>query len=458
MRELLALAGPIIVVQVGLMAMGVADTIMVGHVSATALSAVALGNVYFFAIAVFGMGMLMGLDPIVAQAVGAGDRPPIARAVQRGFLIAIALSVVASLLLLPAEPLLRMLGQPPDVVPLAAAYALVSIPGTLPFFAFIVVRQTLQAMGHLRPIVLSIVAANVANLALNWTLIFGHLGFPELGVVGAAWATSLSRLVMVLLLIASGWRELRPLVVPLRRDTWSPKPLLRMLTLGTPIGVQHQLEYGAFGVVALMMGWMGSAQMAGHQVAINLASLTFMVPLGVSAAAAVLVGRAVGRADPFVMRSAAAASLAAGAGFMTIFASVLLFAPGALARIYSSDPAVVAIASVLIPLAGVFQVFDGLQVVATGVLRGLGDTRAPMVVSVLGFWFIGMPVSLYLGFRTPAGPSGLWWGLVAGLAAVATFLLLRVRSRLGRAIDRVVIDDQAPFATGDERGPVSAAS
>ena len=456
LRELLSLAMPIVLVQVGLMAMGVVDTIMVGHVSATALSAVALGNVYFFALAVFGMGMLMALDPIVAQAVGAGDEPAVARAVQRGLLIAVAVSLVTSALLLPAEPVLRTLGQPPEVVPLAASYAVVSIPGTLPFFAFIVLRQTLQATGHVRPILMSILAANVVNGLLNWMLIFGRLGLPALGAIGSAWATSVSRLLLVVLLGVAGWRQLRHRVFPLRREALSRRPLVRMLALGAPIGVQHQLEYGAFGVVALLMGWMGARQMAGHQIAINLASITFMVPLGVSGAAAVLVGRAVGRGDPVALRRASSAALVSGAAFMMVSAAAFLAAPRYLARVYSSDPEVVAIAALLIPIAGVFQVFDGLQVVATGVLRGLGDTRAPMVVAILGFWLLGMPVSLFLGFRAGAGPAGLWWGLVVGLGAVALFLMARVHLRLGRALERVIIDDAG--STEREHVVSSAAS
>jgi MATE family multidrug resistance protein len=227
---------------------------------------------------------------------------------------------------------------------------------------------------------------------------------------------------------------------PFLPETLALRPLARMALLGGPIGVQWQLEYGVFAVVALMMGWLGTAAMAGHQIAINLASLTFMVPLGVSAAAAVLVGQAVGRGDAGEARGAARAALWCGVGFMAVSAVVLLAIPEALARMYTRDAGVLAVAGVLIPIAGVFQVFDGTQVVGSGILRGIGDTRAPMVVNLLGFWLIGLPVSLWLGFRTPLGPAGLWWGLVAGLAAVAVFLLLRIRTRMRRELARVVID------------------
>jgi len=218
--------------------------------------------------------------------------------------------------------------------------------------------------------------------------------------------------------------------------------LARMVRLGAPIGVQFFLEFGAFGAIGILMGWMGAVAMAGHQVAINLASLTFMVPLGISQASAVLVGQGVGRGDPDGARRAAGAGLLLGVGFMVVTAVLFLSLPEFFALIYTDDTKVVALAALLIPLAGVFQVFDGLQVVSSGVLRGVGDTRSPMIVNLLGFWCLGMPVSLWMGFRTPAGPRGLWWGLVVGLAAVALILLYRIRTQLGGDLKRIVIDEE----------------
>jgi MATE family multidrug resistance protein len=225
-----------------------------------------------------------------------------------------------------------------------------------------------------------------------------------------------------------------------------------MLRLGVPIGCQMVLEFGAFACVALMMGWLGTREMAGHQVAINLASLTFMVPLGTADAASVLVGQAVGRGDPAGARGAAASALLCGAGFMSLTAIAFLTLPGPLARLYTDDATVLAVAAALIPLAGVFQVFDGLQAVAGGILRGLGETRVAMLVNLLGYWGLGLPVSYLLGFRLGLGPAGLWWGLVIGLAVVATVLLTRVRIALARRQTRVVIDAPADAAAGAVRG------
>jgi MATE family, multidrug efflux pump len=439
-RALLALGLPVIVVQVGMMTMGVVDTVMVGHLSAQALAAVALGNLYFFGSAIFGMGTLMALDPVVAQAVGAGDSVAVSRGVQRGVILAVLLCVPTAALLFPAGAVLAAVRQPVEVAPIAGAYARVSIPGTLGFFAFIVFRQSLQALGRLKEIVAAVLIANVANAALNWVLIYGHVGFPALGAVGSAWATSVSRWLMAGLLLALGWRELRPFLFPIRSESLDPRPLWRMFLLGAPIGAQHQLEYGVFGLVGLMMGWLGTTQVAAHQIALNLASVTFMVPLGLSSAAAVVVGRAVGREDRAEATSAARAALACAVVFMSATAMAFILAPHFLAGLYTRDGAVLGLAAMLLPLAGVFQVFDGIQVTSIGILRGLGDTRAPMIIGLLGYWVIGLPVSLWLGFELGEGPVGLWWGLVLGLVVVAIFLVIRVRLRLRQPLQRVHID------------------
>jgi len=454
LADLLRLAVPVVVVQVGIMLMGVVDSIMVGHLSATALASVALGNMYFMGLAIFGMGVLLALDPLVAQAVGAGDHPAIARALQRGLVLALVLTVPCGALLLTAERVLTGIGEPPEVVPGAALFARIMIPSVLPFLVFIVFRQTLQALGRLRAIVAVIVLANLLNGLLDWVLIFGHLGAPAMGVAGSAWATTLSRWAMVAGLIAFSWQDLRSHLLPLRPELGHWRPLARMFGLGLPIGLQFMLEWGVFGTVMMLMGRLGTVPVAAHQIAINVASLTFMVPLGVSAAAAVLVGRAVGRGDgPGAVREARAA-LTIGVAFMSAMALLLLALPGPIARLYTQDLAVITLAATLLPIAGAFQIFDGTQVVSIGILRGLGDTRAPFVIAVLGFWLLGFPVSLWLGFRTSLGAAGLWWGLVVGLVAVAALLLLRLRARFRREIGRVHVDEPTP-ASGS--GVTSAA-
>jgi MATE family multidrug resistance protein len=445
LTELVRLALPIAVVQVGMMAMGALDTIMVGRVSATDLAAVATGNLYFFGIAVFGMGILFALDPVIAQAVGADDEAGVARGVQRGGLIALALTLIATLLLIPAGPFLTLARQPADVVPVAAGYAHGLIPGMFAFYGFVVLRQSLQAMGRVRAIVVTVVVANVVNGVLNWALIFGHFGFPPLGAVGSAYGTSVSRWFMMLMLLAVGWPLLGPTLRPFRREALATRPLVRTLKVGAPIGAQQCLEFGVFGAAGLLMGLIGTVAIASHQVALQLSALTFMIPVGVAQATSVIVGQAVGRGDPHAARRAVGAGLATGVGFMAFTAVMFLALPGPFARVFSDDPEVVALAALLLPIAGVFQVFDGLQVVAAGALRGVGDTRVPMILNLVAFWIVGLPVSALLGFGAGLGPRGLWWGLALGIGVVAVLLAFRIRRRFGRELRRLVIDDDTPF-------------
>jgi MATE family multidrug resistance protein len=440
LKELVDLAFPVAVAQVGMMFQGVVDSIMVGRVSPRDLAAVSLGNVYFFAAVVFGMGVLFALDPVVSQALGAGDEEGVARGTQRGILLALALSALASVALLPAGFLLRLFQQPAEVVPVAAGYALACIPGVLPFYLYIVQRQVLQAMGRLRPVLWAMLIANLANVFFNWVLVFGNLGAPRLGAVGAGWASSGSRLVMAATIGAFAWPVLRRQLLPFRAESLRWRPLASMVRLGAPTGVQMQLEFGAFATAGLAMGLLGTVAVAGHQVALNLASLTFMVPVGIAQAVAVLVGRAVGREDPWAARRAAGAGLIVGAGFMSITALIFLLAPGPLARLYSPDAAVIALGASLLPIAGIFQVADGVQVVAAAALRGIGDTRAPMLVNLFGFWAVGLPIGLFMAFRGRLGPPGVWWGLAIGLAVVAVLLTRRVRVRFGRDLRRLVFD------------------
>ena len=442
------LAVPVVMAQVGLMLMGVVDTLMVGRVSAEALAAVALGNLYFTTLVVPASGTLMVLDAVVAQAVGARDSEGVARGVQRGFVLAMAIGLLISVVLLPVRPMLVLFHQPTALIPVATSYVLISILGVFPFLAFVVLRQSLQAMGQMRVLVSVIVVANLMNALLNWVLVYGHLGSPALGASGSAWATLVSRWVMVTLLVGFGWRALHASVVPWRRETLHMAPLLAMARLGLPIGLQQGLEFGAFAAIGVLMGVLGTVEMAAHQIAINIASLTFMVPLGVGAAAAVRVGHAAGAGDADAARESARAALVCGVGFMVCTAVAFLLVPAAIAAQYTHEAAVAALAATLIPVAGVFQVFDGIQAVSAGVLRGLGDTRAPFVINLAGFWLAGFPVSVALGFWTPLGAVGLWWGFVAGLGVVAVLLLLRVRSRMRGTIARTSLEaDVMHFAT-----------
>ena len=437
-RELPAvarLAGPVVAVQLGLMLMGVVDTMMLGRLSAAALAAGALGHAFSIGILMFGSGVLMALDPLVAQAHGAGDRASIAGHLQRGLLLALALAAVLSVPLWAARPFFLMLGQQPAVAEGAAAYSRGIVFGAPAFLLFVAARQTLQAISVVRPAVVAIVAGNLVNVAGNWALIYGHLGAPALGVQGSALSTSLARWVMLLVLVVAGRRAIAPYWQGLTREAAASFPgYWQKLRLGVPIGVQLMLEIWVFILVAFMMGALGIAELAGHQIAINLASLSYMVPLGISAAAATRVGNAVGRRDTAGALLAARVCLGLGVGVMAGFGLLFWTAPRALAGLYSEDPAVLAMAAALLPIAAAFQVFDGCQVVCLGVLRGIADTRGPTVVSLVSYWLVGLPIAWWLGVPCGWGPRGLWWGLTAGLAAAAALLLARIATRFRREI------------------------
>ena len=440
LREMARLATPIVLVNVGLQGMGFVDVMMLGRVSAVHLASAALGNFYFFITSIVGIGLLMALDPVVAQAVGARDEPGIARGVQRGLLLTLAVTVAIALTYIPAEAVLGLLGQPEEVTPLAAAYVRWCIPGLLPFFAFNALRQVLQALRRVRPIVVAVLVGNIANAGLNWVLIFGHLGFEPGGVVGSSQGTAIARWIMLLVLLASCWPVIRPRVVPWLAESLQLAPLWRMLKLGSPIAVQLFAEAGAFGIVTVMTGWMGTTTLAGHEITLSLAALTFMVPMGVAAAAAVMVGHAVGAGDVAESRRDAVAALAVGVGFMAAMGIVFWLIPGALAAAFTTDPATRLMATTLIPIAAVFQVFDGTQVISASILRGAGDTRVPMILHTLSFWAVGIPLGALVAFGYDGGAPGLWWGLTAGLAAAAVLQLARVRVKLGGEVGRVVIE------------------
>lgn len=438
--ELMRLASPIVTIQLGLTAMGAVDTLMVGQYSAVALGGVALGNLYSFGWAIFGMGTLLALDPLVGQAIGAGDYAAVRRSLQRALVLAACLTIPTTLALASVGPVLRLVGQPAELIPIAVGYVYRTAPSVLPFFVFIVLRQTLQAHRRTAAIVGAILISNVLNAVLNYLWVFGYGGFPELGAFGSAWATLVSRWSMTLLLIVFSWRHIATYLTQLASRVFVARPLLRMLGIGAPIGGQMALEWGVIATIALLMGWLGTAYVAAHQIAMTLASVTYMVPLGVSMAAGVLVAHAVGRGDMPAMRRAAVAGLLVGVGFMAVAGIAFIATPLLLASPFTQNEIVLGIAVSLLPIAGVFQIFDGVQVVSLGILRGIGDTRIPVLASIVGYWCLGLPASLWLAFRTNTGAAGLWWGLVVGLGIVAVFLGLRLFVLGRRDHHRVVID------------------
>jgi MATE family multidrug resistance protein len=433
------LAAPIVAIQVGMMLMGTVDSMMLGRLSQEALAAGALGNTISFGLLVPVMGLIFALDPLIAQAWGAGEREQVARHFQRGLVLAAVLSLPLSLIMWYAEPILVLLRQNPAVIPEAKDYLRGLIAGNLPFLFFIVLRQSLTAMGQLAQAVWAILIANVANVGANWLLIFGHWGFPELGVIGSAYATAFSRWLMVAVIFLLSLPTLRPLLGRIGTELWRRDAYWGVARIGLPIAVLLSLEMWLFSAVALIMGSLGARELASHQIALNLAALSFQVPVGIAGAAAARVGNAIGRRDAVGARRSARVCLGMGAGVMTVSAAAFAFLPGQLARFYTPDQEVIALAATLIPIAALFQVFDGVQVVGSGVLRGAADTRVPALLGLIGYWCIGLPLGYQLAFRWGHGPQGLWWGLTIALAAVAAMLVARITWRFNRSVDRVEV-------------------
>jgi MATE family multidrug resistance protein len=425
LRPMFRLAVPVVIAELGWMAMGMVDTLMVGRLSPEAIGAVGLGSSLFMAVGVFAMGMLLGLDTLVSQAFGAGRLDECHRWLLHGVVLSVLLTPPVMGLLALLNGSLPGWGIDPDVLRLTQPYLGVvtwSVPPLLLYFAF---RRYLQGLGIVRPVMVALIVANLMNVCVNWMLIYGNLGAPAMGVAGAAWATVWSRVVMaiyLLVVIVQRERGRRPglFEAPLRIE-WSR--LGRLADLGISAALQLTLEVGVFAAASALAGRLTPSALAAHQIALNLVGFTYMVPLGIASAGAVRVGHAVGRGDGAAAASAGWTALGFGALFMSAAALVFVAAPRALIGAFTADAAVLDIGVSLLGVAALFQLFDGLQGVGTGVLRGLGDTRTPMLWNLGAHWAIGLPIAYVLAFRAGLGVTGLWWGLSAGLIICGVALL-----------------------------------
>jgi MATE family, multidrug efflux pump len=426
-RRLVELSIPLVLVQTGLMLMGVVDTAMAGEYSAKALASVGLGHAYASGVAIAISGILYALDPLVAQTFGAKDHGLLREHVERGVLLSLLLSLPTIALLFGAQSVFEFLRQDPEVAEGAVLYVhrlAISMPA---YLLFTTLRQTYQATDRPRAILAAIVLANVFNVAANYALVFGNWGLPGLGVEGSALATSLSRwlLVLVFLIVGRGHREVVGHAVSSARHR--PRAYGQIMRIGVPIAIQVSLEMWVFTAVTLFAGKAGKDALAGHIIALNLASLAFMIPLGIGMAAAARVGQAVGAGDGALARRRVRLVLSGGGVLQVLLAAIFLIAPRPLAEFYTDDPAVLDISASLIRIAGVFQLFDGIQVIAAGILRGVADTRVPAFLALVGYWILGLPAGHLIATRgSEIEVAGYWWGLCIGLGAVSLFLVLRI--------------------------------
>ena len=433
MRQFIQLAVPVILSYVGIMAMGMVDLLFVGRVSAAAIGGVGVGTSWFSGLMIFGIGLLAGLDYLVSHAWGAGERERGYRYFQQGLIVAAGISLPITLMLWVLSYQLSRIGVNPEVIAHAGPYLRVVALSMLPSLVFTACRQYLQAQGSARPLIIIMILANGINALLNDALIFGHFGAPAMGSVGSAWATLFSRVFMLAAL--ASWlvwldaREDRLIArIPFALDRVA---LRRVLVLGVPSALQMSLEVGVFVVVTQFAARMRAVDLAAHQIVMNVASFTFMVPLGVSAATAVLVGQALGAGDKRRAVRRGYEGLALGMGFMALSGLFLLRFPFFVLSKYTQDPDVMQVGTQLLFLTAVFQLADGAQVVASGALRGVADTVTAMVANLCGHWLVGLPVGLICAFSFNMGLRGLWIGLSTGLITVAVVLLARwmIKSR-----------------------------
>lgn len=449
-RKLVTLALPLAVAQLAQNAMGFVDTLMVGRLGPTALAGLALGATTFSTLYVILMAVLLSVSPLVAQAVGARRAGEPARVARQGLLLALALAVPGMAVMFLVEPLLRAAGLPAGAVELAGGY-LRAVALGMPFaLGFMALRGYFEGQGDARPILYLALAGVGLNVFLNDALIFGRYGLPALGVVGTGYATASVYLALfagAALLARARYRGQAPFRGFGRPD---PTVLREIVRVGWPISVTLGLEVGLFSTISFLMGGFGDAVLAGHQIAMQSASMTFMIPLGIATATGVLVGQAAGRGDPAGVRRAGTLGIGLATGFMSLTALLFWLASRFVIGLYVdvADPInteLIRYAASFLAIAAMFQLVDGMQVAAAGALRGLKDTRVPMLLTLVAYWLVGLSSGVVLAYVLGVGPRGLWFGMVAGLAVAALLLT----TRFARSTRQDALASAAPSLTSD---------
>jgi multidrug resistance protein, MATE family len=429
LRENLKLAVPVMLGNLGHVMIGVCDNIMVGHINAVSLAGAGLATVVFNVLLLFGVGVSYAISTLVAEASGEKNELRIIQTLQHGLVINFLNAMVLVTLVFFGKNILYHIGQPEEVVAKAIPYLNIITFSLIPVLIFQTFKQFSEGLGNTWIPLFVILGANVLNVALNYILIYGHLGFPAYGLEGAGWATFISRIVMALAMVLSIY--FYPPFVRYRNafgiGPYYTRYFKKMLHLGLPSGVQFIFEVAAFDFSLVMSGWLGTKTQAAHQIVINMATLTYMVTSGLAAAATVRVGFFSGTRDVENRSRAAYSLLGMGLVLMTWFAIVFITGRNELAGLYVTDPAVISIASPLLIIAGLFQLSDGAQVICIGALRGMQDVRVPSLFILVSYWVIGLPLGYWLGFPLGYGATGIWCGLLIGLTLTALAMFWRLR-------------------------------
>lgn len=430
-RKNLQLAIPVVIGQLGHITVGLADSIMIGKLGTDPLAAVSFANSVFIVPMVFGMGMTFGMTTPIANADGRGNMKRVSSFFRHGLALHSATAVALVAILALFVPLLPFMGQEQAVVELAGPYLLLLASSLLPLMAFFTFKQFAEGLSFTRFAMLASIVLNLFNVFLNWLLIYGNWGFPAWGLNGAGVATLISR---VLMAIAMGWyvfyhRDFSAALASFPGKAWERTKFLRLWRIGAPTGLQYIFEVSAFAVAAVMMGWISAEALAAHQIAISLASVSYMAASGIGAAATVRVGNQLGRRDPESLRMAAHTCFILTLLLMAFAGLVFFSGRFLLPEFYSDDPVVLDLAAQLLIVAVVFQLFDGMQATTLGALRGMAETQIPTLITFLSYWVIGLGTAYTMSFVLDLGALGIWYGLASGLFAASVLLFWRFEWR-----------------------------
>ena len=428
-RQTASLAYPVIIGQLGHMMMGVIDSLMVGKIGAVPLAASSIANGLFMLLMIFGIGLSMAISPLTAMSMGAKRYSECGIVFRQGFLVNLVAGILLSILAVFAADIIHYLNQPAEIVEMGVDYMRILAFSIIPVMIFQTFKQFAEGLSIMRPAMLITLLANIVNAFANWVFIYGNLGMPALGLSGAGWATLCTRTLMAFTLTFYVLKAVRfkPFDPTLYFRRFDLPMIKKILKIGIPGGLQYFFEVGAFVGSAIIIGWLGTKDLAAHQIAINLASISFMCAMGISAAAAIRVGNAVGRNDREGVRSAGLVAFLLTAAVMSVFGLIFIIFRSYLPTLYIEDPEVIRIAASLLVIAALFQLSDGTQAVALGALRGIADAKIPMIITFIAYWVIGLPGGYLLGFIFDFGVQGIWFSLFVALTASALMLSLRFK-------------------------------
>jgi len=431
-KRLLKIAFPLVLTQAGQMSVQLIDNAMVGRVGTAELAAASFANSIFVIIMVFGLGILLGLTPLISHSLGSGDEKIVAYHIKNGFILTLIAASILTLVTFSLTAFMPYMGQSEDVVRLAIPYFKTLAISLIPLLLFIFLKQTGEGFGNTILAMYATLIANLINIVLNYLLIYGKFGFPELGLLGAGYATLISRVAAPIILFIC-FRKVSPInhfIAISQKIKASKEEVLRIFKLGLPIAGQLVLEVSAFAIGAIMMGWLGSVPLAAHQVAMGMASFTFMLANGVAQASTIRVSFQLGQKDYDSMEKVSFSAVHIVVVYMGICGVMFFTLRNILPMIFTTDPVVIKQAASLLMMAALFQLFDGLQVVSLGILRGFKDVNAPMLIAGISYLIIGLPISYVFAFVLGFGPEGIWFGFVSGLISAAILLSFRIQKKI----------------------------